>query len=430
MSDLPAILDGRLRDQRILKEGRLARALEALNGGGEETRLVGGAVRDLALGQPSGDFDLATTARPELTMRRARAAGFNVAPTGLKHGTVTIIVDGLPIETTTLREDVETDGRHAKVRFGRDFAEDARRRDFTINALSLGRDGIVHDYTGGLADLAACRVRFIGDARTRIREDFLRILRFFRFSAGYSEGPLDAEGFRAAVQEREGLARLSRERVRAELTKLLKARRAGEIVAQCCEAGLIGPLIAGAANPSRLQRLIAVESARAAPTDALLRLAALGLLIAEDADRLRDRLRLSNAECDRLAAAAVALEGLHGLRAPPSLGDLRALLFAARRTAAQDALTLAHVDSGAAPDDPAFASAFRFVSDTPEPTLPFTGADIVARGIAQGQGVGAVLKSLQALWIRAGFPREPGLLARLLDEALRATASAPPPSKG
>ena len=303
MSDLPAILDGRLRDQRILREGRLARALEALNGGGEETRLVGGAVRDLALGQTSGDFDLATTARPEVAMRRARAAGFHVAPTGLKHGTVTIIVDGLPIETTTLREDVETDGRHAKVRFGRDFAEDARRRDFTINALSLGRDGIVHDYTGGLADLAARRVRFIGDARTRIREDFLRILRFFRFSAGYSEGPLDAEGFRAAVQEREGLARLSRERIRAELTKLLKARRAGDIVAQCCEAGLLGLLIAGAADPARLATAHRGRGARARRRPiALLRLAALGVGIAEDAERLRDRLRLSNAEYDRLAS--------------------------------------------------------------------------------------------------------------------------------
>jgi poly(A) polymerase len=418
MTGLPTIVDGRLKDRRLLDEGRLARALEALDGEGEEARLVGGAVRDLALGQPPGDFDLATTARPEIVMKRARAAGFGVAPTGLKHGTVTLIVDGLPIEATTLREDVETDGRHAKVRFGRDFAQDARRRDFTINALSLSRDGAVHDYAGGLADLAARRVRFIGDARTRIREDFLRILRFFRFSAIYGEGPLDAEGFRAAVQERDGLQRLSRERVRAELMKLLSAPRAADVAAQCCEAGLLGLLIAGAADPRRLKRLVAVEAARAAPPDALLRLAALGLTIAEDAERLRDRLRLSNAEYERLAGAAGVLESLHGRAAPPSLGELRALLFERKRTAARDGLTLVHVDSGAAPDDPAFASAFRFVSDTPEPSLPFTGADIVKRGVAQGQGVGATLKSLQALWIRAGFPREPEQLARLLDEAL------------
>jgi poly(A) polymerase len=418
MKSLPAIADGRLKDRRLLEEGSLALALAALNGEGEETRLVGGAVRDLALGLPPGDFDLATTARPEIVMKRARRAGFGVAPTGLKHGTVTLIVAGAPIQTTTLREDVETDGRHAKVRFGRDFSQDARRRDFTINALSLGRDGIVHDYTDGLADLAARRVRFIGDARARIREDFLRSLRFFRFSAIYSEGPLDADGFLAVIQEREGLQRLSRERVSAELMKLLKARRAADVVRQCSEAGLLGPLLAGAVYPTRLARLIAVQTARAAPPDPLLRLAALGLIIAEDAERLRDRLRLSNAEYERLAGAASALEGLHGLNAPPSLGDLRALLFERRRTAAQDALTLAHIDSGAAPDDPAFASAFRFLADTPEPTLPFTGADIVARGIAQGRGVGATLKRLQALWIRAGFPKEPEHLARLLDEAL------------
>jgi poly(A) polymerase len=414
-----AIADGRLAAPGPLGEGPLARALAVLDGDGEETRLVGGAVRDLALGLPAGDFDLATTARPEVSIRRARAAGFGVALTGVKHGTVTIIVDGLPIETTTLRADVATDGRHAKVRFGRDFAEDARRRDFTINALSVGRDGLLHDYVGGLADLAARRLRFIGDPRIRIREDFLRILRFLRFSAGYAEGPLDAEGFRAVVAEREGLARLSRERVRAELLKLLAARRAGDIVAQGCEAGLIGLLLAGAADPRRLGRLIAIEAARSAAPDPLLRLAALGVGVVEDAERLRDRLRLSNAEGERLVRAAATLEGLHGLAAPPSLGQLRALLFEARRGPALDALTLAHVDSSAPAGDPGFASAWRFLRDTPEPTLPFTGAELLARGIAQGRGLGATLKALQALWIRAGFPREPEHLARLLDEALR-----------
>ena len=422
MSAPLAIADGRLLDLGVLREGPLARALRALDGDGEETRLVGGAVRDLALGRPAGDFDLATTARPEIAIRRARAAGFKVALTGIKHGTVTILVDGAPIETTTLRADVATDGRHAKVRFGRDFADDARRRDFTINALSLGRDGVVHDYVGGLADLAARRVRVIGDARTRSREDVLRILRFLRFSAGYAEGPLDAEGFAAAIAEREGLGRLSRERVRAELLKLLAAPRAGAVVAQGCEAGLVGGLLAGATDPARLVRLIAIEAARASAADPLLRLAALDMRVVEDAERLRDRLRLSNAEAERLARAAAALEALHGLAGPPSLGALRALLFERRRVAARDAMSLAHVDSGAPPDDPAFASAWRFLRDTPEPTLPFTGAELIARGIAQGQGLGATLKSLQALWIRAGFPREPEHLARLLEEALQAGA--------
>ena len=176
MNALLGLKDGKLKDLTPLRQGPLARALESLNGEAEETRLVGGAVRDLALGEPAVDFDLTTTATTDEVIRRSEQAGFKVALTGVKHGTVTVIVDGRPIETTTLREDVETDGRWAKVSFGRDFAADARRRDFTINALSLGPDGTVHDTVGGLDDLAAGRVRFIGEAEARIREDYLRIL--------------------------------------------------------------------------------------------------------------------------------------------------------------------------------------------------------------------------------------------------------------
>ena len=419
MSGLAAIRDGRLLDRRLLDEGRLARALRALDGRGEETRLVGGAVRDLALGDKPGDFDLATTALPDAVTRRALAAGFAVAPTGIAHGTVTVIVDGRPIEVTTLRRDVATDGRRAKVAFGRDFRADALRRDFTINALSLTRDGVVHDYVGGLADLAARRVRFIGEPGQRIREDYLRILRFFRFSARYGEGALDAEGLSAAIRERDGLAILSRERVRAELLKLLAAPRAGEVTTVVCEAGLLGPLVAGLTDAARLNRLIAIEAARGEAPDPLLRLAALTLWVEEDAERLRERLRLSNAEFERLAELGRALIALHGIDAPPPLAQLRLLLFERRRRGALDALALAHVESCAPPDEPRFAAAYRFLAEAPEPTLPITGADIVARGVARGRRVGETLKTLQALWIRAGFPREPEALARLLDEALR-----------
>jgi poly(A) polymerase len=419
MSALPGLRDGRLADRHVLETGRLARALAALDGDGEETRLVGGAVRDLALGEAVGDFDLATTALPEVVMKRARAAGFGVAPTGLAHGTVTVIVDGRPIEATTLRRDVDTDGRHAKVAFGRDFRDDALRRDFTINALSLASDGIVHDYVGGLIDLAARRVRFIGEAHKRIREDYLRILRFFRFSARYGDGKLDRAGFEAAVAEREGLAILSRERVRAELMKLFVAPRAPQVLAAICEAGLLLPLAAGQTDSARFARLAAIEAARETAPDPLLRLGALCVLIEEDAERLRERLRLSNAETDRLAALARGLADLHDGEAPPSLGALRRLLFERRRQGALDALALFHADSGAGADDWRFLRARAFLLATPEPTLPITGADVVARGVAHGQRIGATLKKLQALWIRAGFPREPETLARLLDEALK-----------
>jgi len=419
MSALPGLRDGRLADRRLLEAGRLARALAALNGDGEETRLVGGAVRDLALGAAAADFDLATTALPEVVIQRARAAGFGVAPTGVAHGTVTVIVDGRPIEATTLRRDVDTDGRHAKVAFGRDFRDDARRRDFTINALSLSLDGVVHDYVGGLMDLAARRVRFIGEARLRIREDYLRILRFFRFSARYGEGGLDKSGFEAAIAERAGLAILSRERVRAELMKLFVAPQAAHVLATLCEAGLLQPLVAGQTDAARFARLAAIEAAGETAPDALLRLGALCVLIEDDAERLRDRLRLSNAETDRLAALGRGLADLHDGETPPSLSALRRLLFERRRQGALDALALFHADSGAGVDDWRFIRARAFLLSTPEPTLPITGADVVARGVAHGQRIGATLKKLQALWIRAGFPREPETLARLLDEALK-----------
>jgi tRNA nucleotidyltransferase/poly(A) polymerase len=423
MTALPGLAGGKLKDLTPLRQGALARALQALNGEGEETRLVGGAVRDLALGEPAVDFDLTTTATTDEVIRRAREAGFKVALTGVAHGTVTIVVDGRPIETTTLREDVETDGRRAKVAFGRDFAADARRRDFTINALSLGPDGTVHDYVGGLEDLGAGRVRFIGDAEARIREDYLRILRFFRFSAKFSAGGgLDREGLSAAIRAREGLARLSRERVRAELMKLLQAPRASEVVQTMGECGFLEPVLGGVGYTRRLSRLIAIEVERGLADDPVLRLAALGVAIPEDADRLRDRLRLANAEADRLRSAATALIALHGTTVPPSFDGLRTLLFSAGREAARDALLLAQAESGAPPSDAAFAAADRFLADAPEPKLPISGADLIARGVAAGRPVGGTLRAFQTLWIRAGFPKEPETLARLLEEAIAESA--------
>jgi poly(A) polymerase len=430
MTALPGLVRGKLKDLTPLRLGPLARALKALNGVGEETRLVGGAVRDLALGERAVDFDLTTTATTDEVIRRAQAAGFKVALTGVAHGTVTIVVDGRALETTTLREDVETDGRWAKVAFGRDFAADARRRDFTINALSLSADGTIHDYVGGLEDLAARRVRFIGQAEARIREDYLRILRFFRFSARFSASGLDREGLSAAIRARDGLARLSRERVRAELMKLLIASRASEVVQAMGESGFLEPVLGGVGYTRRLCCLVAIEAGRGSSGDALLRLAALGVAIPEDADRLRDRLRLANAESDQLRAAAGALVGLHGTRAPPSFHGLRALLFAVGRETARDALMLAHAESEAPPSDAAFAAADRFLADVPEPKLPISGADVIARGVAAGQPVGRALRAFQALWIRAGFPKEPETLNRLLEEAVTESAAAQDSEKG
>jgi poly(A) polymerase len=402
----------------FMDDPKLARLFAALDRPGEETRVVGGAIRNALLGEAVNEIDLATTASPELVLACAKRARLKCVPTGIDHGTLTVIVEGTPFEVTTLREDVETDGRRAKVRFGRDFEVDALRRDFTINALLAGRDGRIFDYAGGLADLAARRIRFIGSARQRIAEDYLRILRFFRFHAAYGEGPMDSEAFAAIVAERQGLALLSRERVRAELIKLVVARRGPEVAADCAGAGLLGPLFGGIAYPARFARLAAIEAARGAPADALARLGALAVMIGEDAERLRERLRLSNDERERLLQAAVALAPLHGRDRPPAYGQLRIFLFLHGCRAACDGLDLAHAESGARPDDPAWMAARRFLKDTPEPRLPFTGADLMARGLPSGRAIGQTLKLLQGLWIRAGFPEDPAELARLIDAAL------------
>jgi poly(A) polymerase len=217
---------------------------------------------------------------------------------------------------------------------------------------------------------------------------------------------------------RDGLARLSRERVRAELMRLLVAPRASEVVRIMGECGFLEPILGGVGYTTRLRRLIAIEAERGMAGDALLRLAALGAAIPEDADRLRERLRLANAEADRLKSAAAALTGLHGIAAPPPFHGLRALLFNVGREAAHDALALAQAESEAPPSDTAFAAAGRFLTDAPEPKLPISGTDVIARGVAAGPPVGQALRAFRALWIRAGFPKEPETLTRLLEEAV------------
>ena len=402
----------------LLAEPHNSRALAALDGEGEETRIVGGAVRNALLGLPTTDVDLATTATPDVIVARAGKAGLRSVPTGYDHGTVTVIVGGRPFEVTSLREDVETDGRRAKVRFGRDFDEDARRRDFTINSMSLTRDGVLHDPLGGQADLAARRVRFIGDARQRISEDYLRILRLFRFHAAFGEGALDPDGLAAAVDLRAGLTRLSAERVRAELLKLLVAPRGPQVAKEAAEAGLLEFAFAGAVYPARLDRLTRIETARGRGPDALLRLGALSVLVLEDADRLREKLRLSNAEHRRLVAAAGALEALHGALMPPDGAALAEFVLRVGAGVAADALALAQAESVAAADDAGWLESYAAVAGMNDLRLPVSGEDLKRRGLAEGRAIGAMLKTLQAKWIRAGFPRDPAIVARLIDEAV------------
>src|SRR3979490_984830 len=228
-----------LDDAPGLKSGPTARVLQLLDGNGEEARVVGGAVRNALLQIPTGDIDIATTAVPDEVIRRAKAAGIKSVPTGIEHGTVTLVVERQPFEVTTLREDTETFGRKAKVAVGRDWVRDAERRDFTINGLSVDAEGVVHDHVGGLDDIAAKRVRFIGDPNQRIAEDYLRILRFFRIHAAYGAGEPDRAGYLACIAARAGLANLSAERVRMEMLKLMVAQRSAGAIAAMVDGGLL-----------------------------------------------------------------------------------------------------------------------------------------------------------------------------------------------
>jgi len=398
-----------LKDAKWLRQHEAERVFAALAAPGVETRAVGGAVRNALLGEAVSEIDLATTALPDRVMSLARKAGLKAVPTGIEHGTVTVIVDGMPFEVTTLRRDVETFGRHATVAFTENWEEDARRRDFTINALYAGSDGTVFDPLGGYADLVAGRVRFIGNAEERIKEDYLRILRFFRFNAYYGRGPLDEAGLHAVVGLRAGLDRLSAERVSAELKRLLAAPRAMEAVEALFDYGLLPGLLGGVPRLERLRRLIAIEAALGGDSDPMVGLAALAVFVAEDAERLAARLRLSNAEQAVLALAAAdhAEDGL------PNEAAAKHALYRLGTGEFGPHVLLAWADSGAPPDDAAWRAALGVADRWQPPAFPLRGADIVALGDLEGPEIGLILRRLEADWAAGGFAlsRE-ALLAR------------------
>jgi poly(A) polymerase len=377
-----------------------AAVLSALAAGGAEARFVGGCVRDAWLGRPFQDIDIATDAAPERVMDLLTAAGLKAVPTGIDHGTVTAVSGGKPFEITTLRRDVETDGRHAVVAFTADWREDAARRDFTFNALSAEPDGTLHDYFGGLSDLAAGRVRFVGEARTRIAEDVLRALRFFRFHAHYGTGAPDAEGLAACAAAAPLLPGLSGERVRAEILRLLQAPDPVPVWRTMADAGVLAPLLPEADDRPRLERLVALDRALGDPSSPLLRLAALLPGDRIVAEAVADRLKLSNAERTGLAAYA----------APPVVLGA-ALPRAARRVALHRlddgalAAGLLRLDAATRGDVPAAVVAEALAAlpaDTPPP-FPLAGRDLLALGLAPGPAVGAVLKVVEEWWIGGGF---------------------------
>jgi tRNA nucleotidyltransferase/poly(A) polymerase len=399
-----------------LRTGELARILALLDNGGEEARVVGGAVRNALLREPLGDIDIATTALPQEVMRRVEAAGCKGVPTGIEHGTITVVADGQPFEVTTLRQDIETDGRHAKVVFGRDWRRDAERRDFTMNALFLARDGTVHDYVGGLADVAQRRVRFIGEAATRIGEDYLRILRFFRFHAAYGHGGLpDADGLHACIVARAGLETLSRERVRMEVLKLMPARHAVPALAVMAETGLIEMVLGGVPLLASLSNLIKLEASLSLPPDPARRLAALAVLVTEDAERLRDRLRLTNAEFERLASMG---DAWWRIVAGLSEQAARSLLYRLGPDRYLDRVLLAWSRAPEGVADPQWRALATLPLRWSAPQFPLKAADFMASGVEKGPRLGAAMRAAEQAWIEAGFPLDREALARIVDEAV------------
>ena len=371
-----------------------AALLATLDAAAGTTRLVGGAVRDGLLGLAGTDIDLATQLPPAEVMARVTAAGLKAVPTGVAHGTITAVGDGLTAEVTTLRRDVATDGRHAAVAFTDYWQADASRRDFTINALyATLPDGEISDFFGGRADLGARRVRFIGDPLTRIAEDHLRILRFFRFSARFAD-VIDADGLAAARARANDLMALSRERIAGELRGLLSVSDPLPVLSVMIDAGIWRPVLPEITVDRLpvLARTIVAEGAAGVAPAWQRRLAA--LLPADTVAAVTARLRLSNADRARIAAA-------DGATLPRD-----AMLWADGAVAVADRLMIAG-DAMAAVAAQAWA----------RPRLPVSGRDILARGVAPGREVAARLAAFERAWVAAGFPDDAATVARLLDAA-------------
>ncbi|WP_027516394.1 CCA tRNA nucleotidyltransferase [Bradyrhizobium sp. WSM1417] len=402
-----------LADAPWLIAGGTARVLQLLNADGEEARVVGGAVRNALLGLVPGDIDIATTALPHEVMRRAKSAGIKAVPTGIDHGTVTLVIDSQPYEVTTLREDTETFGRKAKVAFGRDWVKDAERRDFTMNGLSVDADGVVHDYVGGIADAAARRVRFIGDPDQRIAEDFLRILRFFRIHAAFGAGDPDRNGYVACIRGRAGIASLSAERLRMEMLKLLVAQRASAAALAMADGGLLQALTGGVVYTGPLSAMIAIERELGLAASSTRRLAALTVAVTEDAKRVATRLRLSNAETKALDSMGHRWWRL----ATKGEADARRLLYRLGAERYHDRVLLGWARAGR----DVGSSRWRALAELPQrwtaPKFPLRAADFIARGMAEGPSLGHVLTLAEDAWLAADFPLEEAALASIADQA-------------
>jgi len=392
VSDLPS-----LAGESWLKDPALQAVMAAIAARGGEARVAGGAVRNALLSEEVTEVDLASSLTPEEVTAACVANGMSVHPTGIDHGTVTVVADHRPFEVTTLRHDVETDGRRATVKFTDDWEADAMRRDFTMNALYCDAKGRIYDFTSGHKDILARRVIFVGDPEQRIREDYLRILRFFRFHARYGEGAPDAKGLAACVRLSPGMDALSAERIRQEMFKLMAAKGAVPTLELMAEQGILSHLLPYTEEWRVIGRL---------PPDPLLRLA----VLAREPSAMKERWRLSNHEGRRLEAISSLVAPTPGLREM----EQKIVLYQLGPEAWADLVRIAWARSDAALDDPRWRELLALPQRWPIPVMPVSGGDLLATGMNPGPQIGVTLKALEDWWVASGFaPGKDELLKRL-----------------
>jgi poly(A) polymerase len=395
----------KLTNQDWLTAAETRSVLAAIGG---EGRFVGGCVRNALLGAP--DVDIATPLKPDEVMRRLQAAGLGAVGTGIEHGTVTAIANKRPFEITTLRRDVATDGRRATVAYTDSWAEDASRRDFTMNALYADASGAVYDPVSGLPDLKAGRVRFIGDAAMRIKEDYLRILRLFRFHAWYGKGEIDGVALNACAAARGHIKELSGERIQKEMLRLLEAEYPLSVLRKMAASGILAEVLAGELNFDRLEGLCAIDTSYFFAPDPLLRLAAL-VTSDEQAAAIATRWRLSNDDRDRLRKLASSTVKIVSYMSIP---ELQRTLYRQGLQRIRDLVRLRWSEDSKPSNAVPWRALLAIVDSWTRPVFPLTGRDVMNAGVPEGPLVGRVMTEVEDWWVDSNFTDDPFSIAERL----------------
>ena len=399
-----------------LKETDTVAVMNALGAG---ARFVGGVVRNTLMGEPVSDIDIATSETPERAKELLEAKGIKVVPTGIDHGTITAVMPTRHYEITTLRVDVKTDGRRAEVEFTGDWVEDAKRRDFTINALYADADGTVHDPLGtGLEDIKLRRVRFIGDANARIAEDYLRVLRFFRFHAWYGKGEPDADGLKACADAREGLRQLSGERVHDELLKIAAADEAGGAFRQMAAVGILSVVLPEASRLDRFEHLVEIERDQLFTCDPLLRLSSMLDLDKEGVEAFAARLRFSNRDRGRIAAM---LTDKTKIASYLSIREVRKALYLMGVQCFKDRVMLGWAADRKGHNTFQWRALLAMADSWQKPDFPLTGQMIKAAGVPEGPEIGRVSREVEEWWIDSDFTDDEFSIIERLKAVVQAT---------